>query len=69
MKGAYKDKCFGESVILRKHWEFKKGVFSVELASKPGQPENVVNDWDINILQVILHKNPANDLSGHSCIN
>ena len=44
MKGAYKDKCFGESVILRKHWEFKKGVFSVELASKPGQPENVVND-------------------------
>ena len=44
MKEAYKDKCFGESMIFRYYGDFKKECFSAELVLKHSQPKNVVHD-------------------------
>ena len=47
MKQAYKDKCFSESGIFRWHGDFKKRYLSTALAYKPGQPESVMNEWNV----------------------
>lgn len=38
-------------------WWFKKVCLSVELASKPRRPENVVNNLNVNTVWEILQKN------------
>ena len=48
MKEAYKDKCFGESMIFKLHGNLNKGSLSVELVLKLGRSEIVVNDRNVN---------------------
>lgn len=43
MKGTYKEKYFGESMIARWHGDFKNVRFSAELAYKAGRPESFGN--------------------------
>lgn len=57
MKEVYKDKCFGESMIFRWRGNFKKGCLFAEVTSKPGWPENVSNDWNVNTVWAILQDN------------
>ena len=56
-KKAYKDKYFGESMIFRWYGNIRKGCLSAEVASKPNQPESVVNNWNINTVWAILQEN------------
>ena len=52
MEEAYKDKCFDECTIFRRHGEFKKERLPVKPTNvQLGQLESVVNDKNVNTVQ------------------
>ena len=47
----------GESTIFRWHGDLKKCPLLAELASKPGRPESVMNDHNVNAACEVLQEN------------